>query len=846
MPRVVSPLLPRVVTAAALAVLSSGRLPAAPDGTTAVTVSPGESDRAVELATACPTFTWGAAAGAARIELIVLATAETEKPRVVLRRELPGVAAAWTPGRAECLAPGALYAWSVRALDAAGSPLDGQDGWATPRRFTVPAAPAESEVAAALEVLRRWQVSNGTTGAREAAGGEREPGLSDRAVSVSGTSAIRGENPATTGTNYGVWGQSGSASGAGLVGVNTANGPDLILDGESAGEADAVFNQRGVSRSSASAQTFSVSNPGGGGMRLLVDGSEVSVAGHLHSGAEIASGTVADVRIAATIARDAEILPTVLAGDGIGSTLDADTLDGANSDFFARTVHVHNGDDITSGTVADARVAATLARDSEILSTVLAGDGAGSTLDADTLDGAHASAFAGAVHAHAGGDITSGTVADARVASTLTRDTEAFGLVLAADGSGSTLDADLLDGLQGQNYQRRVTGVCAEDETLQGINADGTVVCAVLNGPPTLSQLFVIGHTHSDFSAIAVGTDGLPVIASHEHAAGTLDVIKCNDPACSAGGDTGVAIDGGLSHVGDYAAIAIGDDGFPVISYFDATSSALKVAKCNDAACSGGDETITTVDDTGSVGTYTSITIRAGNPLISYRDETAGNLKVAACSNPSCSSALVTTIDSAANDVGYYSSVVFGGDALPVIAYYDQTAKALKVAKCILQNCTTGATITTVDDGVDDVGKFSRIVRGDDGLPIIAYWDYNRGALMAAKCNDTACAGGDETISVVDDPVNGVGTHISMARGADGRPVIAYLDYSADALKVARCGNADCSEATVTTVDDRANLVGYYTSVAIGTDGFPLISHLDVTMGWILVAKCHTRSCIAP
>ena len=48
---------------------------------------------------------------------------------------------------------------------------------------------------------------------------------------------------------------------------------------------------------------------------------------HVHSGGDISSGTVADAHIASTIARDSEIMPTVLASDGAGSTLDADTVD---------------------------------------------------------------------------------------------------------------------------------------------------------------------------------------------------------------------------------------------------------------------------------------------------------------------------------------------------------------------------------------------------------------------------------------------------------------------------------------------------------------------------------------
>ena len=53
--------------------------------------------------------------------------------------------------------------------------------------------------------------------------------------------------------------------------------------------------------------------------------------------------------------------------------------------------HTHSGSDITGGTIAEGRIASVIARDSEIMPTVLANDGAGSSLDADLLDGYHAS-----------------------------------------------------------------------------------------------------------------------------------------------------------------------------------------------------------------------------------------------------------------------------------------------------------------------------------------------------------------------------------------------------------------------------------------------------------------------
>lgn len=157
---------------------------------------------------------------------------------------------------------------------------------------------------------------------------------------------------------------------------------------------------------------------------LSVSGSLIG-GSHEHSGGDISSGTVAEPRIDPQIARDNEIMPTVLGSDGSGSELDADRLDGQDSGYFSPAGHTHSGDDITSGTVADAWIDAQIARDGEVQSAieshasdsdphharytdgeawgaVLANDGPNSTLDADYLDGMSSGSFATSGHDHWG------------------------------------------------------------------------------------------------------------------------------------------------------------------------------------------------------------------------------------------------------------------------------------------------------------------------------------------------------------------------------------------------------------------------------------------------------------
>jgi hypothetical protein len=276
--------------------------------------------------------------------------------------------------------------------------------------------------------------------------------------------------------------------------------------------------------------------------------------------------------------------------------------------------------------------------------------------------------------------------------------------------------------------------------------------------------------------------------------------------------------------VGYYTSITLGNDGFPVISYYDVTNGDLKVAKCVNASCTGT-STITVVDTTGDVGWHTSITLgNDGFPVISYYDVTNKNLKVVKCGNISCSNSnIITTVDTT-GDVGQYTSITLGNDGFPVISYSDNTNLDLKVAKCVNASCTSTSTITAVDT-TDNIGSDTSITLGNDGFPVISYSDNTNDNLKVVKCGNISCSNSN-IITTVDTTVF-VGRSTSITLGNDGFPVISYRDIGNADLKVAKCVNASCAGTNTITAVDTAGFVGSFTSITLGNDGFPVISYLD-------------------
>ncbi len=399
--------------------------------------------------------------------------------------------------------------------------------------------------------------------------------------------------------------------------------------------------------------------------------------------------------------------------------------------------------------------------------------------------------------------------------------------------------AQLAPGLIGTVAQARVGGTCASGQAMRGIGPDGSVACTDL-----LTAADASIESVGTFTSIAIGADGFPVVSHYNFSATGLRVTHCGNAACS-NGNVSTTVDGTATSSGAFTSLAIGVDGLPVISHGDSDVAGLRVTHCGNVQCTSG-TTSTTVDaPANGAGQFTSIAIGVdGLPVISHQEIATGALRVTHCGNATCTSGNVsTTVDDQANSVGWYTSIAIGADGLPVISHQDNTSKALRVTHCGNATCTAGNVSTSVDDPRLEVGEDSSIAIGVDGLPIISHHDATTGGLRITHCGNLLCTSGNVS-STVDDPGNTVGRYSSIAIGAGGLPIISHFDATAGALRVTRCGNVACTSGNVSAgIDDPGQIVGMYTSIAIAADGTPVISHFDLGNGALRVAKCGTPTC---
>lgn len=244
--------------------------------------------------------------------------------------------------------------------------------------------------------------------------------------------------------------------------------------------------------------------------------------------------------------------------------------------------------------------------------------------------------------------------------------------------------------------------------------------------------------------------------------------------------------------------------------------------------------------DVAFTGTSTSITNGPnGAPMIAFERSSANELAVAECDTPSCATAQLRTLDTGV-EIGA-TSIAVRPSGRPLIAMHENDDDDLKMISCTDSSCSNVPTRTTVDSA-GGVGAFVSLAIGTDGLGTMAY---RAGNLTVARCVDDACT------SITKNVVDEISVFdVSMAIGIDGNPVISYGDNEDNALRLAVCADPACASATITTLDPAGsplNLVGRDNSIAIDTDGNPVISYVagesPGLAGELRLVRCDDPAC---
>jgi hypothetical protein len=266
------------------------------------------------------------------------------------------------------------------------------------------------------------------------------------------------------------------------------------------------------------------------------------------------------------------------------------------------------------------------------------------------------------------------------------------GLGLVAYGSGQWFDADL------------------------SVAHCGNFACS----SATSTAVDTDGDT-GELSSVTTGSDGLGLLSYYDESSDTLRVGHCNTSACST--ITRAAVDSAPN--GAPNSITIGADGLGLIAYTG--SGGLKAAHCSTVDCATSSTALLDVGGSGS--SSPAIAIGAdGRGLISY--DSAGDIRVARCSNVLCSAANMVTLGA-----GRYPSITVGADGFPLVVYYDS---AIKLAHCSDLSCSQHTT-QTLDSSICCMGGEGEIAIGPDALPLVGYSGFSLGTPRVMHCANTFC-----------------------------------------------------------------------------------------------------------
>ena len=251
-------------------------------------------------------------------------------------------------------------------------------------------------------------------------------------------------------------------------------------------------------------------------------------------------------------------------------------------------------------------------------------------------------------------------------------------------------------------------------------------------------QIVVVDGGGGETNSLAFNGAGNPVVSYYggNNSPYSLRLATCTANCASAAPTWQiVTVDATSTNTGLNSSLAFNAAGNPVIAYRDylAANRDLRLATCT-ANCTSAAPTwqLVTVDGSGDVGDTLSLALTvAGNPVISYRDATNNQLKLATCT-AGCATATPTfqIVNVAAGP--YWSSLKLTGAGNPVVSYAGTAPDGIKVATCTGGCATAAPTWTFQTVFLTSSGNESSLQLTSTGTPVLTFQEGNGRDLLWA------------------------------------------------------------------------------------------------------------------
>lgn len=126
---------------------------------------------------------------------------------------------------------------------------------------------------------------------------------------------------------------------------------------------------------------------------------------------------------------------------------------------------------------------------------------------------------------------------------------------------------------------------------------------------------------------------------------------------------------------------------------------------------------------------------------------------------------------------------------------------------------------STIDSG-GSVGSFNALALSSSGIPTIAYIDATNARLKIAYCGNTECTSGNTTSSPAPNTAT-FSTNVDLQLNSSGYPRVSFGNNPSENLIFLTCGNADCTSGISTS--SLGTGFGRYSSMQLDSSGYPVI-----------------------